>query len=277
MRGIRASVTRMRFLRRMGLMMDAQIAVTIEFFTAEITLIFVARIVVELLNVAIQIPSPFILSRTERTSTPLFIRCFRINALITRRRVHLFWSSTTTIPRLPQFRDPKWFLFPKWARSVIPVLDGHEQSDDLHFQFIVQHFIVIVLGHDFCALLLHRDHEHISILLILSSLFRVFRVFVVDSWMHSVAMLPQISPRKELAVALTAFEWSFPAVFPPVMLLQLTLPSEPPSAATHRTLHRQAPTSPKMLQQPPSVQDLDAAEMAFVLFLNPNGFFIRPL
>lgn len=63
-RGIRTLVAKMRFVLRMTATVDVQIAETMELITAEIALKLLLRSAVNVLNVSIQIPSPFVHSRT---------------------------------------------------------------------------------------------------------------------------------------------------------------------------------------------------------------------
>ncbi len=94
----------------------------------------------------------------------------------------------------------------------------------------------------------------------------MLRVFVVcHGWMALLAMLSQVPSRKELAVTVIAFKWPFPAVFPAVMLFELTFVPESPAAAIHRTQDLEVLASIKMLCQSLGVQDVAAAELTLAL------------
>lgn len=153
-----------------------------------------------------------------------------------------------------------------WTISVIAILDGHEQSNDGHFQVRINHFVRIVLRFD-------GVHDHIAIL-ILSPLLHVLCVFVDRLWMTLSAMLSHVSPRKELAVTVIALEGAFSTVLPAVMVFERTFESKPPAAATYLALDLEVLTSLNVLQQTSGIQDVAATEMAAVLGWNPNGLFL---
>lgn len=152
-----------------------------------------------------------------------------------------------------------------WTFSVIAILDGHEQSNDGHFQICI-HFVRIVLRFD-------GVHDHI-VILILSPLLHVLCVFVDRPGMTLSAMLSHVSPRKELAVTVITLEGAFPTVFPAVMVFELTFESKPPPTATYLALDLEVLTSLNVLQQTSGVQDVAATEMAAVLGWNPNRLFL---